>query len=95
MEGDALVTIQILMGGRRYEPLFFSARIREEEHPELIGVLISQGSKQDGIQHTEDRGVRAYAERKREDRNKAKAGILKQHSRAETNVLEHVVLSRV
>ena len=46
-----------------------------------------QRLKNDGLEPGEDRGVRADAQRERDDGDQCEAGLLQQHSRAEAQVL--------
>src|SRR5262245_15289458 len=57
-------------------------------HPnQSLGYRVRQRAQQHGIHYTEDRRVRADAERQRGDGNQGEAGLLHQHSRAVAQVL--------
>ncbi len=56
-------------------------------------VLHGQRLQQDGIDHAEDRSVRANAQRQRQHRHRREAGILRQHAQTVLQVLEQSIHS--
>ena len=57
------------------------------EHRQLLGRLIRKRPQEHGVEHAEDRGVRANAEREREHGDGSKAGILSQRPKGVSKVL--------
>jgi hypothetical protein len=62
-------------------------RIDGADHHEAIGILHGRLAEQHRIHDAKDRGVDADSERERENRDRGKAGIFKQHADRVTNVL--------
>src|SRR5579864_3526274 len=59
----------------------------EAKNDNLARVLNGQRSKQQGIDQAENRGVRADAQRERQDSNRRKSGVLDKHSSGKPNFL--------
>src|SRR5438270_594047 len=62
------------------------------KHDHSIRVLKRQRAQQNGIDDTEDGGVRANAERERDDGGQSDCALSPQHAQAETQILKHLVL---
>src|SRR5262245_35956224 len=58
----------------------------------LLRVFHGQSSEERRVKQAEDRRVRADPQRQRERGDDSEAGILRQHPRAKTQVLNHLVL---
>src|SRR6185503_14546495 len=65
------------------------------DHQQTILIGKGEWMKNYRLDRAEDRGVRTDSQRQREGRDKSKARLLEQHSRAETQVLDHRVLPSV
>ncbi len=65
--------------------------IHRQQPRQLFRFRIWQRTQQHGIDDAEDRRVRADAQRQREDGNQGESGILQQHSRAVTKILQQVL----
>src|SRR5579863_7131953 len=63
-----------------------SAIINGKRH-HTLGFRIWEGAQKDGVHDAENRGVRADAQRQRENRNETEARALRQHSNAEAKIL--------
>jgi len=59
-----------------------------EDGEELVGAGIWQRFEKDGVNHAEDRGVGADAEREREDGDRGESGIFPQHAEGEAEILK-------
>ncbi len=57
------------------------------ESHDAIGVFVWQGPQQNGVDHAENRAIRADAQRQREHRHRGETGVLSQHSHAIPDVL--------
>src|SRR5262245_31234897 len=79
--------VEIRRPVRRLGTLIFTG-----QHDQSIRLSDRQRFEQVGIDDTENRRVRADAERKRERGDKSKAGTLHQRQRSVTQVLKHFVL---
>jgi len=60
----------------------------EAENDYLARVLNGQRPKQQGIDQTENRGVRADAQREGEHRDGGESGIFAQHTQSEAHILQ-------
>jgi hypothetical protein len=69
----------ILTGSRRFI-----------QHHDPVGVPVRQRAQQNRINDAENRGVRANAERQRQDRDRAETRLLPQHAESISNILFHI-----
>ena len=93
IRADALERARLLpdarhLGKGNREAVDAALHVVSSNRNELIGIFIRQRKKQHGVNDGENRGVGADAQRKREDSDNGEAGILPQHARAETQILQ-------
>jgi hypothetical protein len=63
--------------------------IRVGERHQFVGVTHREEFEQGGVQHAENRGVYADAEREGENGNQSSGWTLGEYAQAEANVLDH------
>ena len=63
--------------------------LEDQHHTSCLG--IGQGVQKHGIHDAEDRGIRADAERKGEDRHQSEGGAFDQHANQITNIAQHTI----
>jgi hypothetical protein len=86
---DAVLRAQVDEVGRRHAADRASP-LGPDDHQALV-VEERQRTQQHGVDHVEDRDVRADAERKREDGDRAEAGVAAQHAQREGGVLPELL----
>ena len=68
--------------------LEYALHLAVELH-ELLRLGIGQRPQEDGVDHAEHRGVRADAERQRQDRDEAEAGLAPHQAQCVAEIAQH------
>jgi len=59
------------------------------EHDQLFGIVVGEWAQQHGINYTENRGIGAYSQRKRQHGGDGETGVAAEAAHSIANVLQH------
>jgi hypothetical protein len=88
-DGVLLAPVNEIGGRRSIERETEMGRLFPHHH-QRVGIFVGQGTQQHGVNHAEDRAVRANSEGEREHCDEGKARVPHQHAKAVAQVLPQI-----